>query len=93
MSIAATVESDFSLRKFKIAGINIAILSFVSGFSAPFVGILYERTGSYELPLLGMIAGYVISALLYLAIGRYRYTTDFKVMPAPAVKPQLANAD
>jgi MFS family permease len=32
--------------------------------------------------LIGIIAGYVLSALLFLAIGRYRYTTDFKVIPS-----------
>jgi hypothetical protein len=73
----------------EIAGINMAILSFVSGFSAPLIGILFERTGSYDLALVGMIAGYVLSALLYLTIGRYRYTIDFKVIAAPekAAKP------
>jgi MFS family permease len=68
----------------EIAGINMAVLSFVMGFSAPLVGILFERTGSYDLALAGMIAGYVIAALLYLAIGRYLYTTDFKAMPPPS---------
>ena len=67
----------------EIAGINMAVLSLIMGFSAPLVGILYDRTGSYDLALLGMIAGGVLCALLYLAIGRYRYTTDFKAMPAP----------
>jgi MFS family permease len=73
----------------EIAGINMAILSFVSGFSAPLIGILFERTGSYDLALVGMIAGYVLSALLYLTIGRYRYTIDFKVIAPPekAVEP------
>jgi MFS family permease len=64
----------------EIAGINMAVLSLVGGFSAPLVGNLYDRTGSYDLALVGMIAGYVLSALLYLIIGRYRYTTDYKVM-------------
>jgi MFS family permease len=67
----------------EIAGINMAVLYVVAGFSAPLIGILYDRKGSYDLALIGMIAGYVISALLYLAIGRYRYTTDFKVMAVP----------
>jgi MFS family permease len=78
----------------EIAGINMAILSFVSGFSAPLIGILFERTGSYDLALVGMIAGYVLSALLYLTIGRYRYTIDFKVIAPPekAAKPIPAEA-
>ena len=73
----------------EIAGINMAVLSLVAGVSAPLVGILYEHTGSYDLALLGMTVGYVLSALLYLAIGRYRYTTDFKTMAVPekAAKP------
>jgi MFS family permease len=67
----------------EIAGINMAVLSFVAGFSAPLVGILFERTGSYDLVLIGIVVGFVLSALLYLTIGRYRYTTDFKAMPEP----------
>ena len=67
----------------EIAGINMAILFTVSGFSAPLVGVLYERSGSYSLAMKGMIVGYAVAGLLYLAIGRYRFTTDFKPMPAP----------
>ena len=74
----------FGMKAFgEIAGINMAVLSLVAGFSAPLVGYLYDRTGSYGLALLGMTAGYVVSALLYLTIGRYRYTVDFKLMPSP----------
>ena len=78
----------------EIAGINMAVISLVAGFSAPLVGNLYDRTGSYDLALLGMIAGYVLSALMYLTIGRYRYTIDFKVMAAPekAAEPIPAKA-
>ncbi len=65
----------------EIAGINMAVRYLVGGFSAPLVGILYERRGSYDLALLGMIVGYALSALLYLTIGRYRFTIDFKAMP------------
>jgi MFS family permease len=64
----------------EIAGINMAVLSLVSGFSAPLVGILFDRTGSYDLALMGMIVGYVIAGLLYLFIGPYRFTMDFKKM-------------
>jgi MFS family permease len=67
----------------EIAGINMAVLYLVAGFSAPLVGNLYERTGFYDMALYGMIAGFVLAALLYLAIGRYRYTTDFKTIPEP----------
>jgi hypothetical protein len=69
----------FGLKSYaEIAGINIAVLSLVMGLSAPLVGMLYERWHSYDLAMAGMIAGYVIAAALYLAIGRYRYTPDFK---------------
>jgi MFS family permease len=79
----------------EIAGINMAAISLVGGFSAPLVGILYDRSGSYDAALVGMIVGYVLSALLYLTLGRYRYTTDFKLMPeqGKAAKPVLAEAD
>jgi len=83
----------FGMRSYgEIAGINMAVVSLVGGFSAPLVGILFERTGSYNMPLLGMIAGYVLSAVLTL--GRYRYTTDFKLMTVSPkdLKPILANA-
>jgi len=68
----------------EIFGINMAVLSLVMGFSAPLVGMLFERTGSYDLALYGMIVGAVLSGLFYLGIGRYRYTTDFKVIAEPA---------
>lgn len=79
----------------EIVGIKMAVLSLIMGFSAPLVGILFDRTGSYDLALVGMIAGYVVCALLYLAIGRYRYTTDFKAISAPQekAKPLTAHAD
>ena len=51
----------------EIAGINMAVLSLIMGFSAPLVGILYDRTGSYDLALLGMIVGGILCALLYMA--------------------------
>jgi nitrate/nitrite transporter NarK len=74
----------FGMKAFgQIAGINMAVISLVGGFSSPLLGYLYDRTGSYDLAMLGMIAGYVIAALMYLFIGRYRYTTDFKDMPVP----------
>ena len=70
----------------EIAGINMAIVSLVSGFSAPLMGIVFERTGSYNLVILEMIASSAITGLLYLVIGRYRYTMDFKPMPEPVKK-------
>ena len=78
----------------EIAGINMAVISLIAGFSAYLVGTLYDHTGSYNLALLGMVAGYVLSALLYLTIGRYRYTTDFKAMAVPekAGNPVATNA-
>jgi MFS family permease len=74
----------FGLKAYgEIAGLNMAVLSLVAGFAAPLAGFLFERSGSYDLVLVGMTAGYIVSALLYLTIGRYRYTTDFKAMPKP----------
>lgn len=82
----------FGLKAYgEIAGINMAVLSLVMGFSAPLVGMIYDRTGSYGPALYGMIMGSVLSSLLYLFIGRYRYTTDFKLMVEPAkVEPEKA---
>lgn len=72
----------FGMKAFgEIFGINMAVIQLVGGISAPLIGILYDRNGSYDLALLYMIAGYVLSALLYLAIGRYRYTLDFEPIP------------
>ena len=73
----------------------MAVIQVVGGISAPLIGMLYDRNGSYDLVLLYMIAGYVLSSLLYLAIGRYRYTTDFKVIPVPgkALKQNTEKAD
>jgi MFS family permease len=74
----------FGMKNYgEIAGINMAVIQFIGGFSVPLVGFLFDRKGSYDLALIGMIAGYVLSALLYFTLGRYRYTNDFKFMPAP----------
>ena len=62
------------------------------GFSAPLVGMIYDRTGSYGPALYGMIVGSVLSSLLYLFIGRYRYTFDFKLMVEPAKVERFVNA-
>jgi hypothetical protein len=66
----------------------------IGGISAPLVGKLYEHAKSYDLAMMGMIAGYVLCAALYMTIGRYRFTTDFKVIPAPekAAEPQPVNS-
>jgi len=79
----------FGMKAFgEIAGINMAVIQVVGGISAPLIGMLYDRNGSYDLALTYMIAGYVLAAVLYLAIGRYRYTTDFKLLPAPGKRPE-----
>ena len=73
----------FGMKAFgEIFGINMAVIQVVGGISAPLIGTLYDRSGSYDRVLTYMIAGYVVAALLYFAIVRYRYTTDFKLMPA-----------
>jgi sugar phosphate permease len=74
----------FGMKSYgEIAGINMAAISLFGGFSAPLIGILFERTGSYDWTLMGMIAANIAAGLLYMIIGRYRYTTDFKVIPDP----------
>jgi hypothetical protein len=77
----------------EIFGINMAILSLAMGFSAPLIGILYEHTGSYNLALIGMIVGNVLAGLLFLTIGRYRYTIDFRLMPGAEKKTAVAGAE
>ena len=75
----------FGMKAFgEIAGLNMAVLSLTGGLSAPLIGLLYDRSGSYNLALTFMIGAFVAAGLLYLAIGHYRYTTDFKVIPEPA---------
>jgi len=74
----------FGMKSYgEIVGINMAAISLIGGFSAPLIGFLFERTGSYDWTLIGMIAANIVAALLYLVVGRYRYTTDFKVIPDP----------
>jgi sugar phosphate permease len=66
-----------------IAGINMAVISLLSGISMPLIGYLHRRTGSYDVAMICIIVGYMLSVMLFLAIGRYRYTTDFKLMAEP----------
>jgi hypothetical protein len=46
----------FGMKSYgEIAGINMAAISLIGGFSAPLIGILFERTGSYDWTLFSLI--------------------------------------
>jgi MFS family permease len=83
----------FGMRSFsEILGLHTGILAAVMGFSPPLIGMLFERTGSYNMALLVMLAGHAVSAALILTLGQYRFTTQFGAMPKPAAEPVAEEA-
>jgi MFS family permease len=84
-----TIQTYFFTRYFgiksfaEIFGLGMAIQNLASGFGPPIIGKLFDRTGSYNLVVLLIIIGYVLSAALILALGRYRYSVDFREAAVP----------
>jgi MFS family permease len=72
----------FGMKEFaEIFGIYMAIQSLVFGFGPPVIGKLFDLTGSYAMAVLIIAIGYVLSAVLILTLGPYRYSLD--LVPKP----------
>lgn len=75
----------FGFRAFgEITALQTVPLTIGMGLSAPLMGWIYDTTHSYQIAFTIMIAGLLISAGLYMTLGRYR----FSVSPA-AIEPIL----
>jgi len=80
----------FGLKAFaEIYGLCLAVQQLVSGFGPPLVGEIFDRTGSYNAVVLILAVSYVLSAVLTLILGPYRYSLEVHepVTPSDAGKP------
>jgi MFS family permease len=67
----------FGMKAFgEIFSFHMSIWGLVIGFAPPLIGLLFERTGSYDRALLLIIAGNIAAALLLLTLGPYRYSAS-----------------
>jgi MFS family permease len=84
----------FGIKSFaEIYGSCMAMHSFATGFGPPLIGKLFDRTGSYKIVIFVIATGYVLSAILILTLGPYRYALDLREPePAPAVAEQVSHA-
>jgi MFS family permease len=85
----------FGMKQFgEIFGLYMGILALVMGFSPPLIGLLFEHTGSYSLVLKLMLVGDLAATLLFLTLGRYRYSIAMKppIPEPPQEGATIANA-
>ena len=72
----------FGLRDFGgIVGVQAPFLALGMGIAPPIVGYCYDRLGSYEPALIGMVGLMAVTIVLYLALGPYRFARDLAVLP------------
>lgn len=72
----------FGMKAFaELFGLHMSLQCVLVGFSSPLIGWLFERTGSYGAALLLMAAANVVAAVLFLCLGRYRYSVEVKPVP------------
>ena len=74
----------FGLRAFtSVYGVQLALMDFSLGLSPLFVGYMYDRTGSYNIPLYVIVAATALAAPIFYFLGRYRYSVDVGSVSAP----------
>jgi MFS family permease len=67
----------FGLRAFaETNAIQIVFQGMAMAITPPLFGMIYDREGSYALVYWTMIGGALLGALIYLALGPYRYAAD-----------------
>jgi MFS family permease len=52
---------------------QVVVLSIAMAFFPPLFGMIYDRTGSYEVMYWMVSGGALLGALVYLVVGPYRY--------------------
>jgi hypothetical protein len=75
----------FGLRSFTtVFAVQMALMALFFGIAPPFTGWVREVTGSYDIMIWATVVGLVISALIYLVLGPYRYAKDLGAVPQAA---------
>jgi len=71
----------FGLRDFGgIIGVQAPFLALGMGIAPPLVGFCYDRLGTYEPALIGMVGMMAVTIVLYLMLGSYRYGRDLATL-------------
>ncbi len=71
----------FGLRDFGgIIGVQAPFLALGMGIAPPLVGFCYDRLGTYEPALIGMVGMMAVTIVLYLILGSYRYGRDLATL-------------
>ncbi len=75
----------FGLGSFtEIMSFQYMITNPISAFSAPLIGVIYDRTHSYHLAFLLMAVSPLLAAFVWLALPKYRYSANIGVLMVPA---------
>ena len=75
----------FGLRAFtEVTGVQFTIIGPITAASAPIVGLIYDRTHSYDPAFFLMIITPLVSGVVWLILPKYRYSANVGVVPATA---------
>lgn len=67
----------FGLKSFtEILGVQFTFANIITSASAPLVGLIYDRTHSYQLAFVLMIVAPLMSAVIWLILPKYRFSAN-----------------
>ncbi|HKE44770.1 MAG TPA: MFS transporter [Steroidobacteraceae bacterium] len=79
----------FGLRSFTtVFAVQMALMALLFGIAPPLTGHIREVTGSYDVVIWATVVGLIISALLYLVLGPYRYAKHIGALAQPQAAPE-----
>ncbi len=85
--IAYLVSRYFGLRSYgAIFGWIWAVFGLSGGLGAVLMGLGFDKTGSYVVPLTGFVCASVLATLLIMSLGPYRYRVSATHAPEPALQ-------
>jgi predicted MFS family arabinose efflux permease len=85
--MAYLVSRYFGLRSYgAIFGWIWAIFGLSGGLGAFLMGLGFDKTGSYVVPLTGFVCASVLATLLILSLGPYRYRVGATRAPEPGLR-------
>ena len=81
----------FGLRSFTtVFAVQMALMALLFGIAPPVTGRIREATGSYDVVIWASVVGLIISALLYLVLGPYRFAKHIGAVPPAERRPESA---
>jgi MFS family permease len=83
--IAFLMSRYFGLRALgTVFGFGFAAYIFAGGLGGLLMGVGFDHTGSYRLPLAGFFVATLVAVLLFARLGSYRYSVVREEVMAPA---------